>query len=220
MGAESGRIAHCRWRDCRLEVVDGEGELWYDFGITENRKGSDRSMTFGEKLQKLRRESGLSQEKLAEQLNVSRQAVSRWELGTASPDVDNIVRLSKFFQVPIEYLMLEDCEDPAQAGGDVPPKAAAAPGQKEKKEAPKGRKPLWLLVAGLGLEILSYTLCFVMQARDIELFGVFYDEPSKYMVHMPLGWLTAAGIGCLLAAAWTWWTHKWEEMERNKQKPD
>lgn len=177
-------------------------------------------MTFGEKLQKLRRESGLSQEKLAEQLNVSRQAVSRWELGTASPDVDNIVRLSKFFQVPIEYLMLGDCEDPAQAGGDVPPKAAAAPGQKEKKEAPKDRKPLWLLVAGLGLEILSYILCFVMQAREMNLFGSCYTDPSEYMIHMPLGWLTAAGIGCLLAAAWTWWTHKWEEMERNKQKPD
>ena len=39
-------------------------------------------MTFGEKLQKLRRESALSQEKLAEQLHVSRQAISKWELGT------------------------------------------------------------------------------------------------------------------------------------------
>ena len=74
-------------------------------------------MTFGEKLQKLRRESALSQEKLAEQLHVSRQAISKWELGTAAPDTDNIVRLSKFFQVPLEYLMLEDCTDPSQAMG-------------------------------------------------------------------------------------------------------
>ena len=74
-------------------------------------------MTFGEKLQKLRRESGLSQEKLAEQLHVSRQAISKWELGTAAPDTDNIVRLSKFFQVPLEYLMLEDCTDPARPSG-------------------------------------------------------------------------------------------------------
>ena len=40
-------------------------------------------MTFGEKLQKLRRESALSQEKLAEQLHVSRQAISKWELGVS-----------------------------------------------------------------------------------------------------------------------------------------
>ena len=136
-------------------------------------------MTFGEKLQKLRRESGLSQEKLAEQLNVSRQAVSRWELGTAVPDVDNIVRLSKFFQVSLEYLMVEDCEDPAQAGGTAPSKAAAVPGEKEKREAPKDRKSLWLLLAGLGLEILSYILCFVMQTRNMKLFGEYYSNPSR-----------------------------------------
>lgn len=43
-------------------------------------------MTFSEKLLALRRDAGLSQEKLAEALNVSRQAVSRWEQGTAMPD--------------------------------------------------------------------------------------------------------------------------------------
>ncbi len=39
-------------------------------------------MTFAEKLQKLRKQNGLSQERLAEKLNVSRQAVSKWEMGT------------------------------------------------------------------------------------------------------------------------------------------
>ena len=45
-------------------------------------------MTFGEKLLFLRRQSGLSQEQIAEKLNVSRQAVSRWEAG-AIPDMEN-----------------------------------------------------------------------------------------------------------------------------------
>ena len=90
-------------------------------------------MTFGEKLQKLRRDSGLSQEKLAEQLHVSRQAVSKWELGTAAPDTDNIVRLSKFFQVPLEYLMLEDCLDPAQVAGSPRPRRRS-----RRKTAPAG----------------------------------------------------------------------------------
>lgn len=176
-------------------------------------------MTFGEKLQKLRRESGLSQEKLAEQLNVSRQAVSRWELGTAAPDVDNIVRLSKFFQVSLEYLMVEECQDPTPATDRVPPKAAAALGQKRQREA-KDRKALWFLLVGIGMEVLSYALCFVMQARDIKLFGEFYGNPSEYMVHMPLAWLTAAGVWCMLEAAWTWWKNKWEEMEQEKKEPD
>lgn len=48
-------------------------------------------MTFSEKLLTLRRDAGLSQEKLAEALNVSRQAVSRWEQGTAMPDAQNLL---------------------------------------------------------------------------------------------------------------------------------
>ena len=47
-------------------------------------------MTFGEKLQRLRKTNGLSQEQLSEKLNVSRQAISKWELGTI-PDMDNIL---------------------------------------------------------------------------------------------------------------------------------
>lgn len=62
-------------------------------------------MTFGEKLQKLRKTKGMSQEELAEQLGVSRQAVSRWELGTVTPDVANVVGISKLFNVSTDYLL-------------------------------------------------------------------------------------------------------------------
>lgn len=61
-------------------------------------------MDFGEKLQNLRKENGLSQEQLAEKLNVSRQAVSKWESG-ALPDVDNIVKISSFFDCSLDYLL-------------------------------------------------------------------------------------------------------------------
>ena len=47
-------------------------------------------MTFGEKLQKLRKESGLSQEELADQLNVSRQAVSKWERDNGYPETEKL----------------------------------------------------------------------------------------------------------------------------------
>ena len=51
-------------------------------------------MLLGEKLKKLRKARGLSQEQLADQLNVSRQAISKWELGESTPDTDNLVALS------------------------------------------------------------------------------------------------------------------------------
>ena len=62
-------------------------------------------MNFPEKLQKLRKERGWSQEELANRITVSRQAVSKWELGTAVPDTDNIVQLSELFGVTTDYLI-------------------------------------------------------------------------------------------------------------------
>ncbi|MDY5326042.1 MAG: helix-turn-helix transcriptional regulator, partial [Gemmiger sp.] len=56
-------------------------------------------MTFGNKIQKLRKERGLSQDALAELLCVSRQAISKWELGEAMPDISNAIQLSQFFHV-------------------------------------------------------------------------------------------------------------------------
>ena len=64
-------------------------------------------MMLSEKILKLRKEKGLSQEELAEKLNVSRQAVSRWESGTALPDALNIVQISKLFGVSTDYLLNE-----------------------------------------------------------------------------------------------------------------
>lgn len=53
-------------------------------------------MTTGEKLAALRREKGLTQEQLAEALNVSRQSVSRWEMDAAFPETDKLIRLSRW----------------------------------------------------------------------------------------------------------------------------
>lgn len=62
-------------------------------------------MTFGEKLQTLRKSKGLSQEQLAVQLSVSRQAISKWELGESKPDLDNIVQISNLFSVTTDFLL-------------------------------------------------------------------------------------------------------------------
>lgn len=64
-------------------------------------------MKLGEKIAVLRTKCGCSQEHLAEALGVSRQAVSKWELGTALPDADKVVALSDFFGVSTDYLLKE-----------------------------------------------------------------------------------------------------------------
>ncbi len=65
-------------------------------------------MTLGNKLQTLRKQKGLSQEQLAEQLGVSRQAVSKWELNTTLPETENIIKIKNIFGVSFDYLLDEN----------------------------------------------------------------------------------------------------------------
>lgn len=88
-------------------------------------------MTLSEKILNLRKQKGMSQENLAEKLNVSRQAVSRWEMGSAQPDAANILQLSRLFGVTADYLLNDDYE----SDRDVPvvKKTELAANQKMKK---------------------------------------------------------------------------------------
>ena len=61
-------------------------------------------MEFQQRLYELRKQSGLSQEGLADLLGVSRQAVQKWEAGTSRPDLDNLAALGRYFNVSLDYL--------------------------------------------------------------------------------------------------------------------
>ncbi len=63
-------------------------------------------MTIGDQIQNLRISKGLTQERLAELLQVSRQSVSKWEVGQSVPDVEKIIRMSELFDVSIDELLL------------------------------------------------------------------------------------------------------------------
>lgn len=62
-------------------------------------------MNFKDKLFSIRRESGLSQEELADKLEVSRQAVSKWETGQVMPEISKMVQISELFNVSLDYLL-------------------------------------------------------------------------------------------------------------------
>ena len=92
----------------------------WDFGYTYLKKQGlvIIFMKFHEKLQKLRKEKGLSQESLAEMLDVSRQAVSKWENGQVFPETDKLIVLSEIFGVTVDSL-LKDSELKADAANTV-----------------------------------------------------------------------------------------------------
>lgn len=68
-------------------------------------------MTIGEQIQNLRIQKLLTQEQLAEMLEVSRQSISKWELGQAVPEVDKIIRMSELFGVSTDMLLLRNNEN-------------------------------------------------------------------------------------------------------------
>lgn len=76
-------------------------------------------MNIGEKIYQLRKGRGYSQEELADLLGVSRQAVSKWELGTSTPDLESVVELAKLFGVTTDYLLTDAPQtQPAQEKPD------------------------------------------------------------------------------------------------------
>lgn len=72
-------------------------------------------MTLGEKIVNLRMNIGLSQEELAEKVNVSRQSVSKWEMNQALPQIDKVLMLCELFNVSTDALLLDKNEVKAQS---------------------------------------------------------------------------------------------------------
>lgn len=62
-------------------------------------------MEFNNKLYQLRKQKGLSQEELANRLNVSRQTVSKWETGDSTPDMEKLITISDFFEISLDELV-------------------------------------------------------------------------------------------------------------------
>ena len=85
-------------------------------------------MNLADRIQQLRKRKGISQEELADRIGVSRQAVSKWESGQTSPDLEKIVLLSDYFEVTTDYLLKGVSPTPAQTEPDQTASVQSAPG--------------------------------------------------------------------------------------------
>ena len=91
----------------------------------------------------------MSQEELAAQMGVSRQAVSRWELNIALPDTENVVRLSELFGVTTDYLLKQ------QEAGEKPSPELGAPGSKGRYSAQQRGGGMLMALSLLGLLVMG-----------------------------------------------------------------
>ncbi len=145
-------------------------------------------MEFGEKLQMLRKARGWSQEELAQQINVSRQALSKWESGASIADTENVIALSRLFGVSTDYLLL--CESEAASA----PAAVTTPTKESKWPVPRIVWLVILLVAVVGL-IAMHILASVRYASGLLLSVMFLANRFQLWWLLILLWvMLAAGF--------------------------
>ncbi len=138
-------------------------------------------MELKEKLTDLRKKKRLTQLELAEELQVSRQAVSRWEVGTAVPSTNNLQYLCGLYGVPLEYLLNESAQLSSNGGEELSANSPA--------EDSKAKERDWKKTAGivfLALAVLAVLLFSITAARKQE-------EPVSSMEDMLRGEVEITG---------------------------
>jgi len=117
-------------------------------------------MEFYQKLRNIRKENGMSQEDLADQLGVSRQAVSKWESGQGFPETDKLLQISTLFRVSLDYLLKGE---QGEASGNEEPGYYAS---REMVEGFLLSKRQGALRIGIGVAIIILSIIFVFIPGD------------------------------------------------------
>ena len=113
-------------------------------------------MEFNEKLQKLRKQKGLTQEELGEKLYVSRTAISKWESGRGYPNIESLKCIAKFFEVTVDELLL---------GREL-----LAVAEQDNKQRSNDFKDLIFILIDL-----SFALLFILPIFGQRINGVVYE---------------------------------------------
>lgn len=116
-------------------------------------------MKFGDNLKLIRKSKKMSQEELAEKINVSRQSVSKWETGEAYPEMNNILELCKIFNCKINDLVHEDMSDISSLDEEIVMKVAKLNEKKQKQV--KALSHTISLIGMIGSIVLKVAIAFV-----------------------------------------------------------
>lgn len=150
-------------------------------------------MTFGEKLQLLRKSRGWTQEQLSAQINISRQALSKWESGAAIPDTENVIRLSRLFAVSTDYLLLDEYDEPMQS---TPEKDCATISKKNTTR-------FWRIIAGSAAAGLSVIILLVLGVLSSVYPAVYTVSPAG--VEWTRVYTGLSGFLKVHHLEWFWW---------------
>lgn len=165
-------------------------------------------MILSEKITALRKQMGWSQEELAEQLSISRQSVSKWELGASIPDLEKIIRMSELFGVSTDYLLKDD-EETAVYTGQVDHTEEKTVSAEEADRFMRIKKEHSGKIAGaVSLFILS-PVCLIQLAGFAESgIGRLSENAAGGLGMLILLLMVAAGVGICI-----WCGSETEEFE-------
>jgi len=132
-----------------------------------------------------RKRSGLTQAKLAEQLNYSDKAVSKWERGESMPDVLTLVQLADLFEITVDELLADPNALPAESGGRIEQAMEAAV---EKTLKRKANKRVILALCSLLVWFVALLVYVVVSSLDIPKSWVtfFYAVPADAIVQLSM----------------------------------
>lgn len=120
-----------------------------------HKKGGTH-MNFAEKLTALRKSKELTQEQLAEKLNVSRQSVSKWENGQVIPEAEKLIELSRAFDVTLDYLLMPSEIDELSVKTDILEQQQRQLLEREQKRAGIFKKILY----SAAVFLIFFAACF------------------------------------------------------------
>lgn len=127
-------------------------------------------MNLPKKLSFLRKEKGLSQENLADEMNVSRQAVSKWESGNVMPSLDNLIYLSRLYDVTIDSLIDDSQDLPSESAPPEPVPAEPVPPESPRMEHPAFtfiKKYGWLTAFLLAMVVILILVACLLNMRKL-----------------------------------------------------
>ena len=160
-------------------------------------------MILAEKIAQLRRQKGWSQEELANHLQVSRQAVSKWEGGASIPDLDKILKLSALFEVSTDYLLKDELEAPEVRAQSVVEETVREPLRTVTMD--EANDYLALVQVSCGRMAVGVGLCILCPAALL-LLGAWADGTPREDFAAGAGIiillvLVALGLLCIVAGA-------------------
>ena len=171
-------------------------------------------MNTGEKISKIRKMSGMTQEELAEKMNVSRQTISKWEKGTSSPDLESAVAFCELFQISLDDFMKGD--KAMKKEEKISLQDMMKINQRTQKKTILLLSGLFFLVIGIMAGLFITTLSSTTDSIEYILYryiatGQYEYAPVNYWrVMLPV--ISLIGIGIILCIAYI--------LENLKEKKD